>query len=203
MKIVFVSAAAIALLAGSAHAESRGLSNFASVSASGGAHVELAVGPAFSVDVEGRDAAQIITRVQSGRLIVQPVRGWRWGGRRDALVRVTMPSVEALDASSGAELDASGVNADALALDASSGAELTVTGACRAFTADASSGARIDARQLQCGAGSVDASSGANAFVHVSGILNVDASSGANVSVAGSPEIGDISLSSGGSLHRR
>ena len=202
MKILFASAA-IALLAGTAQAETRPLADFTGISASAGTRVEMAIGPIFSVDVEGRDAAKIVTRVEAGRLIVERERGWNWGGRREALVRVSMPSVEALEASSGARLDASGVDAETLELEASSGAVLTVSGACRSFTADASSGAVVRASELHCVSGAVDASSGASVTVHASGALDVDASSGADVVAAGSPQIGDISLSSGGSLHRR
>lgn len=202
MKILFASAA-FALLAGTVQAEIRPLENFTSISASAGTRVEMAIGPTFSVAVEGRDAAKIVTRVEAGRLIVERERCWHWGGRREALVRVAMPSVEALDASSGARLDASGVDADTLSLEASSGAVLTVSGTCRSFTADASSGAVVRAGALQCVSGAVDASSGASVTVHATGALDVDASSGANVAAAGGAQIGDISLSSGGSLHRR
>jgi hypothetical protein len=114
-----------------------------------------------------------------------------------------MPSLAAIDASSGAEVNASGITAGDMALEASSGADLAIVGACRSLSASVSSGARINARELSCESGSVDASSGADAAVTVSGVLNVDASSGASVVASGDPHIGDISLSSGGSLRRR
>ena len=204
MRSVLISAAFILAASSAAQAETRSLTGFDRISASGGTHVEVSIGPSFSVEVEGRDAAQIVTRVASGRLIVEPVRGgWRIRGRRQALVRVTMPSLDALDASSGAEISARGVAADDLALEASSGAGLNVAGACRALAAGASSGARISARDLHCETGSVEASSGADAAISVSGVLNVDASSGASVVASGDPHIGDISLSSGASLRRQ
>jgi Putative auto-transporter adhesin, head GIN domain len=203
MKTVFISLALLALSSGVAGADTRSLADFTSVSASGGTRVELAIGPAFSVEVEGRDADRIITRVAAGRLVIEPVRDWRWGGRRDALVRVAMPSLAGLDVSSGARLNASGVDAEALALDASSGAQLKITGLCRAFSAEASSGAHIDARALQCASGGIDASSGANVAVFVTGRLDVEASSGAQITTNENAEIGEISLSSGGSLRRR
>lgn len=200
---ILLATAAIALLAGPAIAETRPLSGFTKVSASAGTRVEIAFGPNFLVNVEGRDAARIVTRVTNGTLVVEPVRGWSWRGPRNAIVHVTMPLVEALDASSGAHIEAAGVPGGALNLDASSGAALDVAGACSTFTADASSGADIDAEALRCETGSVSVSSGANAHVYATGQLNVDASSGGNVVAFGNPGIGDISLSSGGSLRRR
>ncbi len=200
---ILLATAAIALIASPAVAETRPLSGFTKVSASAGTRVEIAFGPNFQVNVEGRDAARIVTRVSNGTLVVEPVRGWSWRGPRNAIVHVTMPAAEALDASSGAHIEATGVPGGALSLDASSGAALDVAGACTTFTADASSGGDIDAEALRCETGSVSVSSGASAHVYATGQLNVDASSGGDVVAFGNPGIGDISLSSGGSLRRR
>ena len=200
---ILLTTAAITLLASPALAETRPLSGFTKISASAGTRVEVGFGSNFLVDVEGRDAARIVTRVSNGTLVVEPVRGWSWRGPRNAIVRVTMPMVEALDASSGAHIEATGVPGGALSLDASSGAALDVAGACSSFNADASSGADIDAEALRCETGSVSVSSGASAHVYATGRLDVDASSGGDVVAFGNPGIGDIELSSGGSLRRR
>ncbi|MBY0564565.1 MAG: DUF2807 domain-containing protein [Hyphomonadaceae bacterium] len=192
----FVGCAGIAL------ADTRPLSDFTRVSASAGTNVRVEVGPAFSVDVTGRDADRIVTRVSNGTLIVEPTRGWSWRGRREALVRVTMPVVAGLDVSSGSRLTATGLVGGDVDLEASSGANLDVAASCSSFTADASSGADIDASALRCQNGSVDVSSGARAHVFATGRLNVDASSGGDVIASGNPGIGNIDLSSGGSLRR-
>jgi hypothetical protein len=113
-----------------------------------------------------------------------------------------MPRVESLSASSGADLVVTGVNGGDIELDSSSGADLRVSGQCASFTAGASSGADLHAQELRCESGSVDASSGADARVFASGRLNVEASSGGGVIAYGNPGIGNISLSSGGSLRR-
>jgi hypothetical protein len=115
MKAVLISTTLALAASSAASAETRNLTDFDRVSASGGTRVALSIGTGFSVDVEGRDAAQIVTRVASGRLIIEPVRGWRIRGRREALVRVAMPSLAAIDASSGAEVNASGITAGDMA----------------------------------------------------------------------------------------
>lgn len=201
---IALSVLALASVASLAYAEQRqGLTGFTHVSASAGTDVEVAVGGSFSVEVTGRDAHRIVTRVSGNRLIVEPVRGnWFQRGPRDARVRVTMPRVEGLSASSGADLVATGVNGGNLVLDSSSGSDLRVSGRCDSFTADASSGADIHAADLRCVSGSVDVSSGADAQVYASGRLDVDASSGGGVVAHGDPSIGNIDLSSGGSLRR-
>jgi hypothetical protein len=194
--------ALVLVAAGAAYAAPRNVSGFTAVEARAGTDVEVTVGPNFSVDVSGRDADRIVTRVTGDRLIVEPQRGWSWRGPRNAQVRITMPRVTGLAASSGADLTATGVNGGDISLASSSGADLTVSGTCASFTADASSGADIHAQNLRCENGSVDVSSGADARVHASNRLNVDASSGGGVVAYGNPGIGNIDLSSGGSLRR-
>lgn len=186
-----------------ASAETRNLSGFTRVSANAGTDVEVSVGPRFSVEVTGRDAHRITTRVSGNELIVEPARsGWFSPPIRDAHVRVTMPTVEGLEASSGADLVATGLDSASISLDSSSGADLRASGRCGTFTADASSGSDIHAQELRCENGSVDVSSGADARIFASGRLNVDASSGGGVVAYGNPGIGNIDLSSGGSLRR-
>jgi hypothetical protein len=201
MRLFLAASALVLATAGVAHAEVRNLSGFTQVSASAGTDVEVTVGGAFRVEVTGRDASRIITRVSGDTLVVEPVRGFSWRGRQ-AEVRVTMPRATAFSASSGADLVATGVTGDDLALDSSSGADLSVSGTCNRFVADASSGADIDAQNLRCVNGMIDVSSGAGARVYASGRLDVDASSGGSIVAYGNPGIGYVDLSSGGTLRR-
>lgn len=202
MKTMLVTAVLTLALAAASHAEERALSGFERVSASAGTQVEITAGAGFGVEVSGRDADRVTTRVSGGTLIIEPVRGWSWRGRRDALVRVSMPRISGLGASSGARIQANSINGGNIDLDASSGAHLDVNGVCAAFQADASSGANIDAQELRCENGSVHVSSGAHTQVFASDRLDVDASSGGAVRAFGNPGIGNIDLSSGGTLRR-
>jgi len=203
MKALFAATAVLGLvLAGAASAEPRQVSGFTGVDASSGAEVEITIGQAYSVDVSGPGAQRIITEVQGNVLRVHPQQTWGFSVRRRALVRITMPSLNSLGASSGAQVRAEGVRAADISLDASSGGDLTIAGTCRSVTADASSGAHLNAAHLVCERGTVDASSGGRADVNVNGNLDVDASSGGNVYAGGGAQIGSISLSSGGTLRR-
>ncbi len=198
---LFVATSALALLAaGAAYAAPRNVTGFTSVEARAGLDVEVTVGAAFSVDVTGRDAERVITRLSGDTLIVEPQRGWR--GARNARIRVTMPRVEGLSASSGADLVATGLNGGAVNLASSSGADLRVSGVCGSFSADASSGADLHASDLRCESGAVSVSSGADARVFASSRLDVDASSGGGVVAYGGSDLGNIQLSSGGSFRR-
>lgn len=202
MRLVLAASVMVLAAAGAAHAETRNVSGFTKVEANAGADVEVTIGGAFRVEVTGRDADRIQTRLSGDTLVVEPVRGWSWRGPRQATIRVTMPSVDGLSAASGADLVATGLNGGAITLDSSSGADLRVSGTCSSFSADASSGADLNAQNLRCESGSVDVSSGADARVHATGRLDVDASSGGGVVAYGNPASGNIELSSGGSLRR-
>lgn len=201
MRLILAGCALAIVGAGPAVAETRSLSGFTRVDASSATDVEVAVGSGFSVDVSGPGADRVITRLSGETLVVEHRRGFNFGHSR-ALVRVTMPRVEGLSASSAADLTVTGVNGGDLVLDSSSGADLRVSGRCGSFVADASSGADIHAQELRCESGSVDASSGGDARVFASGRLNIDASSGGGIVAYGNPNIGNVDLSSGGSFRR-
>lgn len=110
MRLILAASALVLATAGVAHAEVRNLSGFTQVSASAGTDVEVTVGGAFRVEVTGRDADRIITRVSGDTLIVEPVRGFSWRGRQ-ANIRVSMPRAEGFSASSGSDLVATGSTA--------------------------------------------------------------------------------------------
>lgn len=202
MRLILAGCALAIACAGTAAAEPRNLNGFTRIDASAGTDVTVTVGRGFSVDVSGPGADRVVTRVAGQTLVVERRRGVSWGRSPRAEVTVTMPRVEGLSVSSGADLNVTGVDAVNIVLDSSSGADLRVSGRCGSFTADVSSGADIHAQDLRCENGTVDASSGADARVFASGRLNVDASSGGGVLAYGNPSIGNVDLSSGGSLRR-
>lgn len=204
MRLILATSVLALATMGTAHAAPRNVTGFTAVEARAGTDVEVTVGGRFSVDVSGRDADRILTRVAGNTLIIEPERSrsWFWSGPRQARIRVTMPRVEGLSASSGADLVATGLNGGAVSLESSSGADLRVSGSCASFAAEASSGADLHASELRCENGRVEVSSGADARVFASGRLNVEASSGGGVVAYGNPGIGNIDLSSGGSFRR-
>ena len=201
MRVALGLAAAI-LLVSPASAETRALSGFESVSASGRVEVEIVIGSHYAVDLTGPRVDQVITRVVAGRLEIETRRqnGPRRG--RDAHVRITMPNLRALDISAGADVRARAIAAGAFAIDASSGALADITGSCGALTIDISSGANVRAGGFRCAEVRAEASSGASAIVHAADAIAVDASSGASVRWDGEARAHHIDLSSGGSARR-
>ncbi|HBK91795.1 MAG TPA: hypothetical protein DDZ68_09000 [Parvularcula sp.] len=204
---LFGSAVAIAaVMTAPAFAETKtyAVADFTRVSASAGVSVDIAVGGDYAVSAtssaEGLERLDI--KVEGGELRIGRKRatGWRWRRGDEVNVTVAMPALEALDVSSGASVDAGGVDAGAFAIDASSGASADVAGRCDALTVDVSSGASIDADALLCRTANASASSGGSADIYASESVNGDASSGGSIDVSGSPKSVNKDTSSGGSV---
>lgn len=194
-----------AMLASSAFAETKtyALADFTRVSAAAGVSVDIAVGGDYAVtatsSAEGLERLEI--KVVDGALQVRrKAKGWRWKRGEEVSVKVAMPALEAIGVSSGASVDAVGVDAGAFAIDASSGGSLDVAGKCDALTVDVSSGGNVDAETLICRTANASASSGGSADIFASESVNADASSGGSVDVNGSPKTVNKDTSSGGSV---
>lgn len=187
---------------GPSRQQTRDLTGFDRVTVAGGLSAEITAGQGFKVEVEGADPATVVTELDGSELSIRPRRNGWWGRSAHALVKVSLPAAREVSSAAGAQVRLAGVAGGDLALEASSGAELIASGACGALDAQASSGASLDAAALTCAKGEADASSGAHAGVSVTGPLDVTASSGGTVFAGGDPQIGQVSLSSGGRLER-
>jgi hypothetical protein len=190
-------------LAGPATAETRNLRGFDTVSAADKIEVFVTVGP-YAVEVTGRDADRVRTEVHGDELrIRQANRSW-FGGVRDinATVRVSMPEVEGLAATRGAELTASGIEGGDLDIAAAMGGSLRVSGTCDNLSAAASMGGSLEAEGLRCATADVAASMGGDAQVYASSTFDAAASMGGSINVAGEANSGDIATSMGGDVSR-
>ncbi len=201
--------------------ESRNVTeDFTLISASEGIDVFVTQGPEYEIRVEGDENIidLIGTDIKDGRLKVHAIENI---GRATKMVHVSLPMVESLESSSGADLLVRNVlEADRLDLKASSGsdlrvevvanevtaksssgADLKVSGRAETLYADASSGSDIEARGLEVKNCTAEASSGADVSVNVSDSLFADASSGGDISYSGDPNV-ETNKSVSGSVHK-
>lgn len=222
----FIAILALAALTGAAAAEQRPVTGFDNVNASGRFRVEIAVGPAHTVNVEGPDAARIVTRRDGDTLKIEPRNRPWFGGepRYDAVVRVTLPRFEGVAASRGAQVSATGGGActdfDAAAamganlivrelfcghVDASAamGGEMELIGGCRSLDASAAMGGIVGADALLCE--TVDASAAMGGEIKAFAETSYDASAamGGDIDVSGSGRAADRSTALGGSINER
>jgi len=205
-----LSAGAIALASAASAEETRtfDLAAFDRVDVAAGVTAEISVGGEQSVRVETDkgDFEDLIIKVEDGELVFK--REWKnsWGiGRKKAKYKLfaTVADLNAVEASSGSTLKASGIEGGDFEVDASSGASIKLTGSCDTVTADGSSGASVSAHDLICTDAVADASSGASLSLHATQSVDAEASSGASVTVGGGAEKTRIKKSSGGNVRIR
>lgn len=205
MKQLMLMTSLAAAIATPALAETQtfNLAGFTRVSAAAGTTVKVTVGGDYSVVAESTANGLEKLRVEivgDELQIGRKHRTMSWGRSDRVTVAVTAPALSGLEVSSGASLDATGIDAGSFAIDASSGGSLDVAGRCDALAVDVSSGGNIDAKGLQCRTAVADASSGGNAEIYASESVTGDASSGGNVGVYGGPKTVSKDTSSGGSI---
>ncbi len=199
--------AASALAINAAHAETRNydISGFSTVAASAGIDVEITVGGDYAIRAEGDPQALDRLRIElkndtlevgrtKGRGLISIGKKWRTN------VFITMPTLEGVNVSSGADLDADGIDSAEFSASVSSGADAELSGSCGTLKANASSGADLEAEGLKCTNVVANASSGADLTAFASQSLTADASSGGDITVYGGPQNTDIDKSSGGDV---
>lgn len=193
---------------------------FTEIHASEGIDVYVTQADEFSIEVEGDENIidLIGTDIKNGRLRIHAIENI---GRATKKVYVSLPIIDKLDSSSGADLitrnvieadrislkASSGadlyieVKADEITADASSGADIKIEGEANMLYADASSGADIKARDLNTKICDADVSSGADITVNVSESLTADASSGGDIKYSGDANV-QAKKSASGSVHK-
>lgn len=185
----------------SAETRSYNETGFTAVSASAGVTVILKQGPYAITAEEPRGRFDRLTiEAKGSTLLVSRQRSSVWfNAGRDYTVTVTAPSLSAVSASSGSEVDGDNLTFANLSASVSSGADMELSGTCAAITVSASSGADFDGDELKCETATVSASSGADVDVWASRTATGDASSGGDVTVHGGAAI-TRDTSSGGSV---
>ncbi|MGE0595135.1 MAG: DUF2807 domain-containing protein [Hyphomonadaceae bacterium] len=210
-------------LAAPASADQRALSGFSAIWASGKFRVEASVGDSYSVRVDGRDAADVVTTVNDGALRISQ-RGTYWFGgapELDAVVHVTAPSYDSFAAQRGAEMRVQGpvsaqemslsaiqggalriedLRADQLNARASQGGAVDARGQCGVVRANASMGGALNAEGVECERAEVSASMGGVASVFARETVDANATMGGAIDVSGDPTRNDTSAIMGGAI---
>nr|WP_299343030.1 head GIN domain-containing protein [Allomuricauda sp.] len=194
--------------------------DFTVVTAAEGLDVFVTQDKDFSISVEADENVidLIATDINEGRLKIHTVENI---GRATKKIYVTLPEIQGLRSSSGADLivqnviqvekidlDASSGSdlkvelvATEVSADASSGADIKLSGKGEVLYVDASSGADVRAREFEVKRCNAEASSGSDISVNVSESLMAEASSGADISYTGEASV-QKKKSASGSVHK-
>lgn len=183
--------------------------SFTAIHAQEGLDVYIAQANETSIRVEAdENIIELIgTDIENGTLKIHAIENI--GRASSKKVYVSMPTIEELKTSSGADLrvenlvktdrislkSSSGsdiqveVNANSVFCDSSSGAEIKVTGTAKTIEAGASSGSEIDANGLTTEEAFAKASSGGSVSVNASEKVEARSSSGGDISYSGNPKV--------------
>jgi hypothetical protein len=222
MRTLFFAALVLAAISAPASADTRNITGFDNVNASGNYRVEVAVGPTYGVGVEGRDAARIRTRRDGDTLRIEPVsRPWFGNPHINAVVRVTLPRLEGVAAARGNELSATaggpcssfavnaamgatirvrGIECETVNASAAMGAELILAGTCGDLDASAAMGAEVNAEALRCRTVDASAAMGADINAFATASYDASASMGGDISVAGNGQANSSRTALGGAV---
>lgn len=143
---------------------------------------------AVVAEFERGDGDNIKIRQDGDRLYIARKSSLPWqNDRTKVIVRVSAPSLEAIEASSGSNLTAEGVSASKIEIDVSSGASVDLSGECDTADIRVNSGGSLSAKGFECVHVTTKASSGGSVKAYASASVDSNTSSGGNVSIYGNP----------------
>lgn len=173
---------------GTSKTETRKVSGFSKIDASGAINVEVSVQKDFSVEVQADDnlLANIKTEVSGNTLKIYSED--RISPKTRINVKISMPEIEGLEVSGASSGNVSNVKANSLELKASGASKIKADGAAKKLEAEASGASTIDAENLKVEDADVDASGASNATVSASDDLKVEASGASKISYSGEPK---------------
>ncbi|MGI8468763.1 MAG: head GIN domain-containing protein [Pyrinomonadaceae bacterium] len=173
---------------GNAKQETRNLSGFDKIEASGAVKTEITVGKDFSVTVEADDnLLQYIKTDVSGDTL-KIYNADRISPKTKINVKISMPELTKIDVSGASTALATNVNGDSLELKASGASGIKIDGETKDLNAEASGASTIDAENLKSENADVDSNGASTITVSPSGDLKAEASGASNVYYTGEPQ---------------
>jgi hypothetical protein len=176
--------------------------DFDALDISAGVDVTYEAGPDYAVVIDFKQGGpdDMKLRQDGSRLYISRKTTSGWRDRVRAKVRVTSPHLNEIEASSGSNIRASGINSETLVIDASSGANIKADGKCGSLKIVANSGGNASAKSVTCQKVAANASSGGSVRAYASEQAKSHTSSGGSVDIYGDPESRENNRSvSGGS----
>ena len=174
---------------------------FSAIDASTGFSLDVTQGDEYSISISVDDNVEDRLNVRKDgdtlKISLDP------GGysRMSLIARVTMPSLNSLEMSSGAHGSISGFSSTHdFDLVLSSGSWATIDGSAGDLAIDASSGSHFDLSEFTADNVDAELSGGSFGSVYVGGRLDADLSSGSHLDYFGDPELGNIDTSSGSTI---
>ena len=195
-------------------------SDFTTINAQNGMHVELSRSDSFSIEVIADD--NVIDHIEVNKsgdtLRIRPKPNAQF---RNATLtaKVTMPELHKLELSGGSHLNLTGfsssqdlsvtlsggshvsdfitpsdITAGNVDFNLSGGSHLRLIGSADDLDIDCSDGSHIDLEGLSANNADIKLNDGSHVTVNIGGTLNIDISGGSKVYYVGNPNMGDIEV---------
>lgn len=201
------------------------LGEFTGVRVSSAFQVDLVRGDAYAaeVTVPDRVADRVSVEVDDGILVIELKRGSsvNMRGRERLSAVVTLPMLEAIDASGATEVrsedrwegDALAIGAsgaadieldlavNSLAISASGASDIDLTGEATQLTVDCSGASDVDAEELIAANVTVSSSGASDVSVHAEESIVATASGGSDIRYSGKAERVSVDASGGSDIH--
>ena len=214
-RITIALVVVVALLTGCSRASLVGSGNLVTVEKDLRGFDKLDISHGFKFSVRQAEDFGVVIRIDDNleKYVVADKKGstlrigldWNLVTLRTTLeAEITMPELTGLELSGGADGTVTGFESTKdFDLDVSGGCDVTLTGSAGDATIEVSGGAEADLSRFSVVDADVRASGGGGVTVNVSGRLDADASGGSDIRYVGSPTLGRIEESGGGSIRRQ
>lgn len=173
---------------GTSKTETRKVSGFTKIDASGAVNVEVTVGSSFSVEVTADDNLLANIKTEASGDTLKIFSEDRISSKTKINIKVSMPEIENFEVSGASSGSVTNVKADDLELKASGASKIKIEGTVNELNADASGASTIDAENLKTEDAEVEASGASNAVVAVNNELKASASGASKISYIGEPK---------------
>jgi hypothetical protein len=183
--------------------ETRDVSGFSQIVVGGSGVVRVEVTATESVSIEAEDNIMPLleTNVTNGRLVLDATRSI--SPTVDIVYTITAATLEGLEVSGSAAIDAAGIDTTDFSVDISGSGDVVAAGSLDGLLSLAISGSGVfDGESLSSPEGSVDISGSGDAVVNVTETLDVSVSGSGNVEYLGSPAVNE-DISGSGSVDQR
>jgi hypothetical protein len=181
--------------------ESRSAGSFHRIDVGGAMDVTVKVGPKQSIEITADDnlLSHIRSRVDGGTLIID-IKG-STSSTSQIRVAITVPSLDAVEASGATKFTIQGLHTTKFAVEASGASHVHAAGSANVLNIEASGASKVDLSSISATTAQVEASGASNVRVQASQAIEGSLSGASNLTYAGNAKT-TVDSSGASNVHR-
>ena len=183
--------------------ETRAISGFTSIDASGAFDIEVVCQKEPSLEIEGDDnlLPLVKTEVHGNTLSLRPEKPF--SVKRPIRVRISVPNIENISSSGATSFRVMNVKNEKMMIDARGASSFDITGETVALDLDLSGATKVDTEKLHAARVKISLSGAGKATVFASEELDAQVSGAGSVTYAGDPKKVNKKVSGVGSVSKK